>query len=182
MAGQEDTLQRTRLDRVVSKSSNVSMEVATFVILALLILIILNAVIRSSNGGVIPGAYEIGQVAMPVLVFLALPWTFLKKNNYQLDLLYARFSDRKKLVLDVLHTLLYIVALSVWSFATVTEAIHSLSIMEYIPGLIQVPVFPSRVVIALGCLLMLLVLIRELVQRLQLLQANRAHKSQLGTK
>jgi len=180
MAGQEDALQRTRLDKVADTSVKVSMEAATFVILALLALIIVNAVIRSFSGGVVPGAYEIGQVAMPVLVFLALPWTFLKKNNYQLDLFYARFSDRRKRLVDVVHTLLYIVTLAIWSHATMSEAIHSLMILDYIPGVIRVPVFPSRVVIGLGCLLMLLVLIRELVQRLQLLRLAWARTSESG--
>lgn len=182
MAGQEGTIQRTRLDRVAESSSRVSMEVATFVILALLALIIVNAIIRSASGAVIPGAFEIGQVAMPVLVFLALPWTFLNKNNYQLDLFYARFSEPAKRVADVFHTSLYIVTLTIWSYATAVEAIHSVVIRDYIPGFVPIPVFPSRVVIAIGCVLVLLVLVRELAQRVQLLRELRTHNSELGMK
>lgn len=182
MAGQEGTIQRTRLDRVAESSSKVSMEIATFVILALLALIIVNAIVRSTSGVVVPGAFEIGQVAMPVLVFLALPWTFLNKNNYQLDLFYAKFSEPAKRVADVFHTVLYIATLTIWSYATAIEAIHSVVIRDYIPGLVSVPVFPSRVVIAIGCVLMLLMLIRELVQRLQVLRTLRSHNSELGMK
>jgi len=149
------------------------MWLATLVILGLLVLIVTNAVIRSFTGGVIPGAFEIGQVAMPILVFLALPWTFLKRNNYQLDLFYGRFGDSKKRIADLFHSSLYLVVLAIWSLGTLREAVHSVLIHEYVPGAIRVPVYPARIIITIGCLLMLFIVVRELVQRILIIREKR---------
>lgn len=158
------------------------MWIATLVILVLLVLIVTNAVIRSFTGGVIPGAFEIGQVAMPILVFLALPWTFLKQNNYQLDLFYGRFSEPKRRIADIFHSSLYLVVVAVWSLGTSLRAIESIQIHEYIPGVIRIPVYPARLIIALGCLVILLIVLRELMQRIATFRQRHQLNSALGGK
>lgn len=165
MVSQEDKTRHNMLLKGVDWTTRTGMSAATLVIVTLTILIVGNAVIRSLSGSVIPGTYEFAQVAMPILVFLALPWTFQQRNNYELEFLYSRLKPRKQRVLDVLHLLLYVGVFVVWTVGAIGNSVHSLAIQEYVPGLVRVPVYPSRIAIALGCVLVLLVLIADLAQR-----------------
>lgn len=170
----------TPLDAVARISTSAAMSIATLVMMGLLLMIVVNAALRTLSGSVIPGAYEFGQVAMPILVFLALPWTFLNKNNYQLDLFYAKFTETGQRVVDVVHTTLYLVVTAIWTYGTFLAMTRSLSILDYIPGAVRVPVYPSRVAIAVGCVLVLIVLIRELWQNISLIRHSGPGRFETG--
>ena len=86
----------TLLDGVSKRAVGLSMGAASAVTIAMLVVVVGNAVLRTLSGTVIPSAFEMGMLAMPILVFLALPWTFYEKRNYRLDLLYAMFRARSQ--------------------------------------------------------------------------------------
>lgn len=180
MESQKTTEPSTVFDAVSKRAVDAAIWVATAVMIALLVLIVSNAAIRTTSGVVIPSAFEIGMTAMPILVFLALPWTFYEKRNYRLDVLYGLFRSREQRVIDLLQSLLYLAIATVWSYGTVIDAIHSTRILEYLPGSLKLPVYPARIAISVGCVLVVLVLLRELDQKIRLLFDPTNNSMRLG--
>lgn len=159
----------TFLDDVLKRAVGVSIGTASAVAIAVLVLVVGNAALRTLSGTVVPSAFEMGQIAMPILVFLALPWIFYEKRNYRLDLLYALFRPRSQNLIALLHTGLYLGITGLWTYGVMIETSRSVQILEFEPGLVQVPVYPAKVAMAIGCALILLVLFRELIQKIKVL-------------
>lgn len=161
---------QTPLDGVSERVVGFSMGVASAVTIAMLVVVVGNAVLRTLSGSVVPSAFEMGMLAMPILVFLALPWTFYEKRNYRLDLLYSLFPVRGQRLIALLHTVLYLGITVFWTYGVMVESSRSIQILEFVPGLWQLPVYPAKVAIAIGCVLVLIVLFRELIQKIRLLR------------
>lgn len=160
----------TPLDGVSKRVVGFSIGAASAVTIAMLVVLVGNAVLRTLSGSVVPSAFEMGMLAMPILVFLALPWTFYEKRNYRLDLLYSLFGIRSQRLIALLHTALYLGITALWTYGVMVAASRSIQILEFEPGLVQVPVYPAKTAIAIGCVLILMVLFRELIQKIRLLR------------
>lgn len=180
MDGQEDNSRRPPIDTGLDWIVRIAIWLATAMAFVVLVLILVNAITRSFAGFVVPGAFQMGQIAMPVIVFLALPWTFFLRNNYQLDLLYALLPEKGQSILRVLHSLIYTAIFGIWSYATILRAVDSVAIREYTAGQVRVPIYLARSAIAVGCSLILVVVAYELVRSVRRIGARTGPDLRVG--
>lgn len=110
----------------------------------------------------IPGALELIQALMVVVIFLALPEVEERRQHIAVDILLARVGLRTQRVLGVVNDLLSLLFFGAMTWQGWLLFWNSWKIREYAPGLISFPVYPSKGLFALGVTLACLVIIANL--------------------
>jgi TRAP-type mannitol/chloroaromatic compound transport system permease small subunit len=102
-----------------------------------------------------------------VLAILAGGYTLLHKGHIAVDTLIDRFTPKTRTIIDIitLCITLFIIGGLLWS--TAGEAIDSLKIKESFTSYIAPPIYPFKIIMALGIALLLLQGIANLVRDLE---------------
>jgi TRAP-type C4-dicarboxylate transport system permease small subunit len=111
----------------------------------------------------IPGAYEITETLMVATVFLALALSQREKRQIRVELFTEKLGPRKRLVLDSLAESCSLVMYGLIALYGVQAAWESVQVGEYSSGLIRLPIWPAKVALALGALMMCAECTRALV-------------------
>lgn len=111
----------------------------------------------------IPGTAEVvASYYMVATVFFPLAYIELKNSFISVQLFYNKFSLGVQKFLDILGVILSFVFYAYLSYETFKKAIESYKINEYIDGIWNIIIWPSRFIIPLGCLVACLVLLLKL--------------------
>lgn len=111
----------------------------------------------------VPGALELTESTMVVIVFGALAYSQIRRNHIRVELFYTRVGPRGQAAMDVFADLMAIAFFSLLLWQAVLEAQFSLDIGESTFGLIRFPLWPARLMLAFGTGLMILQLIADLI-------------------
>ncbi|MBW1777266.1 MAG: TRAP transporter small permease [Deltaproteobacteria bacterium] len=104
----------------------------------------------------IPGTFEATEALMVLSAFLAFAFNQQVKGHIQVELIISRLPKRIKLKFDSFNYLMsalffFLVAWQGW-----VGGWHSLMVREYESGLIAFPVYPAKLILALGASMMVL--------------------------
>ena len=110
----------------------------------------------------IPGAYELTEIGMVVVVFFSLGYTQIRKGHVNIDLIVSRFSARVQGIFDSLTyliTLLLLILLTrqLWAHADRLLSTHSVT------GVLAIPLYPIAIIAAIGCLIYILAVMLDLL-------------------
>jgi TRAP-type C4-dicarboxylate transport system permease small subunit len=100
---------------------------------------------------------------MVATVFLALALSQREKRQIRVELFTEKLGPRKRLVLDALAESCSLVVYGLIAFYGVQAAWESVHVGEYSSGLIRLPIWPAKVALALGALMMCAECTRALV-------------------
>ena len=131
--------------------------------LGLMVLVVTGDVVGRYFGFPVPGAFELNELLIVVLIGLGLAYTQAEKGNVAVGILVDRFSPRTQAFFDCLASVagLIIAILLVWQ--TFLHGMMSLRAGE-ITCALQIPLFPFKFLIAFGALMWAFELIVELVR------------------
>lgn len=115
----------------------------------------------------VPGAYEITESTMTLIVFGALAYAQIRRAHIRVELVYTHLRPRTRAALDVLADAAGLVFFGLLLWQAAIEAQYSYQINERTVGLIRFPLYPARIVLAAGTGLMLLRLALDLVEHLR---------------
>jgi TRAP-type C4-dicarboxylate transport system permease small subunit len=110
---------------------------------------------RNIQGPSIPGALEISETLLVVAVFLGLPYAEKTGAFVRTTIVTGRLKGRPLRVVQCIALSIMCVALAWIAWASVKNAVQSVREGEVRVGLVQVPIWPGRIVLALGYLLLL---------------------------
>ena len=113
----------------------------------------------------IPGAVEFTELLMVATVFLPLAYVQRQRGHVAVVLFTQRLSPRAQAVLDALAYLVGLVIFGVMFWYTARLAWRSFLIREYTFGLINFPLWPSKMLVPLGLLAFCLQLLVDVVER-----------------
>jgi TRAP-type mannitol/chloroaromatic compound transport system permease small subunit len=111
----------------------------------------------------VPGTLEFTESTMVLIVFGALAFTQEKRGHIRVEILHARFGPRVQSLLDMLTHLValaFFVLLAWYSFG---ELSYSWEIGEATMGTIRFPLYPARVLLSVGAVLLILQLALDVV-------------------
>ncbi|MEM9146216.1 MAG: TRAP transporter small permease [Pseudomonadota bacterium] len=111
----------------------------------------------------VPGPYEITESSMVLIVFGALAYAQIRRAHIRVELLHAQMGPRTQAAMDVIADLAALVFFGLLLWQAVLEAQYSLQIGEATVGLIRIPLWPARIVLAVGTGLLILQLLVDLV-------------------
>jgi len=102
----------------------------------------------------LPGAYELTEALMVATVFLALALSQREGRQIRVEILASRLSGRAKAILDLIADMLSALVYAVIAWYGWTVAVESWQIGELSSGLLQFPLWPPKLALALGATLM----------------------------
>lgn len=111
----------------------------------------------------VPGAYEITESTMVLIVFGGLAYAQIRRAHIRVELIYTHMGPRQRAALDVLADVAGLVFFGLLLWQASNEAAYSLQINERTFGLIRFPLYPARIVLAAGTALLILRLVLDLV-------------------
>ena len=91
-----------------------------------------------------------------VIVTLGVGYTLLNKGHVRMDVIWARFSPRVRAILDLITHLLFFYGVGMLFWLSLDEAIIATRTREVLSTLWGPPIYPARIIMAIGILLFLL--------------------------
>ena len=111
----------------------------------------------------VPGTLEFTESTMVLIVFGALAFTQEKRSHIRVEIVYALFSPRAQSFFDmVTHfiALIFFILLAWYSFG---ELSYSLEIDESTMGTIRFPLYPARMLLSAGAVLLCIQLALDVI-------------------
>ena len=118
-------------------------------------------------GWPVPGTLEITESTMVLIVFGALAFTQSQRGHIRVEIFYTDRGPKAKAFMDAVTHLVAIVFFGILVWQGFIEAIYSLEINEATMGAVRFPLFPARLLLVLGCGLLLLQLALDFIQDLR---------------
>jgi TRAP-type mannitol/chloroaromatic compound transport system permease small subunit len=133
-----------------------------------------DAILRYALDRPITGTLEGVELLLVFAVFLSLARTQAERGHIAVDIITERLSGRPRAALEALTALLGLVLFGAVTWATGGMALRSWQMGEYSAGLIAFPIYPSRILVALGSLLLSLQLLLEFIRAVMALNGAAA--------
>lgn len=159
-ADQKKQPRRTFFDRV----TDVLGALGGIAILVLMFLTTIDVVLRKTTGQGVGGTVEISEVVLVAAVFLGLPAAQASGAHVATTVVTSHLSERTRRVVLVAVGLISTLIATVMLYATTLAAATSVENGEYRFGLVHVPVWPARIIIPIGVLLLLIEFVRHLMR------------------
>lgn len=101
-------------------------------------------------------ALEINQSLLCIYAALAGGYTLLRRGHVNVEIVYSRFGMRTRMVIDILTSFLFFGFIIVLLWQTWDMAFDSLMLRERSEGLLGLPLYPAKIAIVIGALLILM--------------------------
>lgn len=130
---------------------------------ALMLLVTVDVFMRYVFGGSIPGATEVGQLMLLVVLFASLPYCTLRHGHVYMELLYNRFTGGIKRLADGLAA---IAGLAFFAAFTWHAARNTMDMFKFGDGaeMVKLPFWPFASILLLCGLLMILAFSLQLLR------------------
>src|SRR5512138_2975434 len=111
----------------------------------------------------VPGALEITESTMVLIVFGALAFTQEKRGHIRVELLHGYMSARLKSLADLFTHFLALVFFVLLGWYSLGELSYSWEIQEATMGTIRFPLYPARTLLTAGAVLLVLQLVLDVI-------------------
>ncbi|MGI9525151.1 MAG: TRAP transporter small permease subunit [Hyphomicrobiaceae bacterium] len=111
----------------------------------------------------LPGARELTESTMVLIVFGALAYAQIRRSHIRVELLYTRVGPRAQAAMDVFADLAAVLFFGLLLWQATLEAIISVELDEATVGLIRFPLYPARIILAAGTALLIVRLLIDLI-------------------
>ena len=110
----------------------------------------------------IPAVFEINShFLMVMVVFFPLAYVHQRKEHVFVTLFTDRLPRRRKAILEGISAILGLAVYALIGWYGLQKAVLATRVLEYIPGIVDVPVWLSRWIIPIGCLAFCIELARD---------------------
>ena len=106
------------------------------------------------------GSVEIIEMMMVIIAFFVMPYTTIKGEHVRIDLVTSRLSKRAQMILGRIAFFLSTAIFGLIFYQSTLSAISYVNHPERATAVLSVPFAPFRIVIAVGCLLVCLTMLR----------------------
>lgn len=115
----------------------------------------------------IMGTVELNRTLLVFTVFFTLGYTQLKKQHIRVEMILDRFPPIPRIVIDGLWVLMAMVFMGLVTYGSSIVAYKATLTGEYETGIINFPMWPGRIGLALGCLALTLQYLTEVIQTIR---------------
>jgi len=144
----------------VSRALNV---LAIGILVAMMLLTVSDVSMRYAFNKPIQGSVELTKFMLVCLVCFGLAWCTVQGRHVKVDLFLSRFSPRVQAIVD---SITYIGSLGIFVIIAWRSLLESFSVwqMHLVSTILKVPMFPFYWVLTLGCAVLCLVMITNIIQ------------------
>jgi TRAP-type C4-dicarboxylate transport system permease small subunit len=122
----------------------------------------------------VPGALELTESTMVLIVFGALTYAQVRRGHIRVELIYTNMGPRIQAAMDVFANLAAMVFFGLLLWQSYHEAVYSLQIGEATVGLIRFPLFPARLILSVGTALLILQLVLDTIVDIRRIKTGEA--------
>lgn len=140
--------------RVIRRCGNILAVVGSIVSMAIMLGMVADVISRSASLGSIPGMIEIIQTFLVVVVFLGLAQAEATGAHVRMNLVTRALPFNVRRVVKAIGMAICAVVSAWMAWASTSRAIHSTISDEVEQGLLSFPVWPARIVMAAGFILL----------------------------
>jgi len=115
----------------------------------------------------VPGTLEITESTMVLIVFGALAYTQSHRGHIRVEIVYNWQGPRGKAFMDAVTHLVAFAYFALVCWQGAAEAMYSWEIDEATMGTVRFPLYPARIMLVVGTLLLLMLLVLDLVEDLR---------------
>ena len=124
-------------------------------------------------GWPLPGALELTESTMTLIVFGGLAYAQIRRSHIRVEIVYARVGPRMRAAMGVFAHALGILFFGLLAWQAWGEAAFSIQIEEATDGLIRFPLYPARIILLSGTVLLVVRLVLDVIEDVQWLIEGR---------
>jgi len=149
--------------KIINSLSQALNVLAIGVLVVMMLLTVADVGMRYVLRHPIVGSVELTEFMMVFVVFLGLAWCAVRGRHVKVDLFLSRFSPRVQAIVD---SITYIGSLGIFVIIAWRSLLESFSVwqMHLVSTILKVPMFPFYWVLTLGCAVLCLVMITNIIQ------------------
>ena len=136
--------------KIIRRISKIFRDISSFWLFAAMMLICSDVFMRYFFNSPIPGTLEISEQTVIIITFLCLSFTAMQNRHIRTNVLVTRLPKKYGKMTDIISNILMILLLGLFIWQTSTEAWRSFQIKEVRMGLINVPIYPVKILIPFG--------------------------------
>ena len=114
-------------------------------------------------------SWDINSQIFGAFAILGGGWALLKERHVRLDVLWGRLPPRKRVIIDVITFLLFLLCVAILLWQSGLATLHSVQTGERFSSYFAPPIYPLKIVVVLGVLLLLLQGVAKFIRDLLLL-------------
>jgi len=111
-------------------------------------------------------AWDINVQLMVVIIVLGGPFTLVEKTHVRLELLVSRLSGRANTIIELVLSPILVFILGVMTWYSGVETLDALRTNEIISATFRVTVFPTKMIVFVGCFLFLIQVISDCIRNI----------------
>ena len=128
----------------------------SFCVIPIAALVLFEVVLRYLFNSPTVWANELTQMLFGAYVILSGAYIMRWGGHVNVDILYSRFTDRTRAILDIATSFLFFLFVGMMAYYGGSLAWESLSMLEHSESAWNPPIYPVKLTIPLGCILLLL--------------------------
>lgn len=140
----------------VASASRAMARVTGVLIIIIMIAVVIDAVLRGMMGIAIWGVLEVGVLLLLALIYLGLPATQANRENFRVSIFAERFPPWFDRIVTWLLLAVQLAVLGILCWTSWRSSIYSFNRDEVSFGIVQIPLWPSRVMVSLGLTLLII--------------------------
>ncbi|MBI2832609.1 MAG: TRAP transporter small permease [Chloroflexi bacterium] len=175
------TIAASRIARLQSTIENWAMNLVMAIIMAEMLLITTDVVMRYVFNNPIIWAFPVVEIFMVCMVFLAIGYVQSIKGHLKVELLTKRLPEKASVALEVLGYLVGLFIFSIIAWQSSLLAWKAWLIGEYPLGIVRIPLWPGRALLTFGVGLLCLRLLLQVISDSAFLLGKRVNSSARGT-
>ena len=167
--------------RVIGGLSRVLAVISAMLILVIMVIMVADVGRRYFTGRSFPGVIEYSEVMMVAVIYLGLAYAQRKGDHIGVDIFTTRMPERVAQLVKATGLIIVSLALLWMAWETFLVAQRSVASGEYRFGLARVPIWPARITIPLGILVMVLEVAFDISDLLRGRETGTSRPSEMGT-
>jgi len=139
-----------RIDSVISSVNKIQAIISACAIFLIMFLVSADVISRFLFGKPVMGTYEIGEMLMVCIVFLAVGYTQMVGGHVKVETLTRRLNADIRTGLSTIMSFLGFVIFALMTYSSWNLALAALRNKRTIQGLLGLPLFPSKLLVTIG--------------------------------
>jgi len=161
------------IDSILARASRILGVGSSMAVLAITLAIVVDVTGRYLFNAPVDGASEFAVTAMIAVVYFGLMSAQRNDGNFRVDMLVRILPAGVQEVLEILWRVAVAVVLLLLAWLSTTEAVHSTQMGEASFGTIAFPIWPARILLAIGLWGLTCQILFEIALRLRLARRAR---------
>ena len=150
------------LEKVQLVTERAMMVIAGAIVMLMMVLITIDVVCRKLSLS-FSGVYETIQILTVAVVFLGISYVQKMKGHIFIEIATTKLPLKWQQILDCIGYLIGIFICGIITWQSLLVAWESVLIWEYAAGVVQIPIWPAKLIVAIGFLFMTLRLMLDLM-------------------